>query len=195
MHLPPIEETKKVIEYLRSLKLKFTDISDSAYPNIVEKCKNYPLWVMSDVINYEAPVRKISYGIEIMFELFGSTGDFVTYLIDNKIGYVLASPIVQNPTHRSTTNYSLNRGWFWIPPAHLARAIDVAEAYGDDKFPSERDWAETVGYDLRYSKGNIKTEVVLKAVLNDGVFPKTEKRFRHRDRNGQFLPEPKISAA
>lgn len=175
MWKPPKEELDKVIAHFKEVDLKFSDICVAAYPQIVEKCKSVPLWVMSDVINYDAPVRKIptgSMGKDILYEAYGSTREFAKYLIDNKIGYMLASPIVQNPSHRVEKNYSLNQAWFWVHPAHLIRSIDVAEAHGADQFPSQEQWIKTVGEDL-----DIKDSEVLKSVLNTGVFPE-DKRFK-----------------
>ena len=181
----PKEEVEKVLQHFKDVKLKFEDINGTTYPGIVDRCSTLPLWVMSDVINYEAPARKPA-GSPYHYTLIGSTSEFAKYLINNKIGYVLASPIVQNPAHRTGKNYSLNQGWFWIPPVHLERAINVAEEYGTDKFPSKEDWTKLVGMDLNYSTS--PPEVILEAALNDGVFPEravNEKRF-NRDSSGRF---------
>jgi len=195
----PKDEIVKVVEYLKEKKVQFADIAGpDALNQLVEKCSNYPVWVMSDVINYEAPARKpaATSGYDVIYEMFGSTGDFAKYLIDNKVGYIMASPIVQNPSHRAKNNYSLNQVWFWIPPKHLERAIDVGNVYGDAEFPSKEKWLKTVGGDL----GIPEPEKVLEAVLNKGVFPERkpeEVRFRRqgRDAKGRFLPFPNISEA
>lgn len=190
----PLVEINKVVQYLKDKKFAFEDIAPEAYPEIIEKCKNYPLWVMSDVINYEAPARTPVLGSNVVFETFGSTGAFVKYLIDNKIGYIMASPIVQNPSHRSKTNYSLNQGWFWIPPKHLDRALNVGKYYGTEQFPSKKEWIETVGKDLGFM-GIEHPEKVLKSVLNTGAFPKETRFPLKRGSNGRFLSKPNISAA
>jgi hypothetical protein len=182
----PKEEISKIVEHFKSINLKFEDVVGNAYPDIVEKCSRLPLWVMSDVINYEAPVRSVPRGGVIAYQLLGSTGDFVKYLIRNKIGYILSSPIVQNPAHKTPSNYSLNQGWFWIPPAHLPHAINVAEEYGEDKFPSKEAWTKQVARDLSYTR--LAEQNILQQVLNDGVFPERavkEKRF-NRDSQGRF---------
>lgn len=168
---PSKAEISKVGKYLRDIDFEFSSIYEDAYKEIIDKCGACSLWVMSDVINSEAPARKVRSDIggggTPVYESFGTTAGFAKYLIDNKIGYMLASPIIQNPSHRLKNNYSLNQAWFWIPPQHLLRAIDTARVYGEEKFPSKEDWIKTVGTDL----GIESAEDVLKAVLNDGVFP------------------------
>lgn len=180
---PPSDEKLKVHEFLKKLKLKFEDFGAEVYIKLIEQCKNLPLWVMSDVINKEAPQRKIK-GPTGDSIVFGSTRGFAKYLIDNKIGYMLASPIVQNPSHRMVGNYSLNQAWFWIPPQHISRSINVAKIYGANQFLDKKDWSEIVGKDLCIPK-----DEVFKAVLESGVFP--EPRFK-RSANGRFA---KISEA
>lgn len=204
----PPGETRKVLDYLRTQNLKFSDIAGSGngYDTLIESLSQHPLWVMSDVINYEAPARKPKFAAvfggseEITeYEVFGTTADFAQYLIDKKIGYVMASPVIQNPLHRSSHNYSLNRGWFWIPPKHLERAIDVAEVYGEDQFPSRETWLKTIKQDLaNYSVPGTpvpEDKEVMNLVLNDGVFPAVERRFaRKRDERGRFVA-PNINEA
>jgi hypothetical protein len=186
---PPPEEHRNVVQHLKKINLKFTDFGEDIYLDIIKKCSYTPLWVMSDVINMNAPARKTALGGGVSYEMFGSTRDFAKYLIDNKIGYVLSSPIIQNPGHRSDSNYSLNQGWFWIPPDHLKRAINAAEVYGDDNFPSQEAWIETIRGDLGASSG----ADILKTVLNDGVFPEPVKVFRGSD--GRFKRKVALTAA
>lgn len=190
----PVEESKKVMKYLQSIKFTFEDTGKTGYPDIVEKCSGFPLWIMSDVINRSAPARKgltTLLGSDSEYEVFGHTSDFAKYLIDNKIGYVMASPIVQNPSHRSKTNYSLNQGWFWIPPTHLKRAINVSSMHGEDQFPNKEDWAAIVGVDL----GLDTSDAILAQAFNDGIFPQDNRFKQRRGANGRFLPTPRISAA
>jgi hypothetical protein len=173
---PPEKELTKVRDYLRNSNVTFNDLSELAYPQIVQNCSALPLWLMSDVINYEAPARKVQpTSANIIYEVFGHTSDFAKYLIDNKIGYMMASPIVQNPSHRSSINYSLNQGWIWIPPNHLNRAVNVGKTYGSRKFPNKETWIKTIGTDI----GKENEEDILKAVFNDGVFP-PDKRFKRK---------------
>lgn len=188
---PPQVEIDRAVDYFKKVNLKFTDFAEEAYKTIVFKCSNLPLWAMSDAINYDAPSRKTIHPPGTVYQMYGSTGHFAQYLIDNKIGYVMASPIVQNPNHRSKTNYSLNRAWFWIPPEHLVRAIDVANAYGADQFPSKENWIKTIGGDI-----GIKTpEDVLKAILNDGVFPEAVGVFKNRGSDGRFKRKVALAEA
>lgn len=183
----PTEEYQKIAEHLKKSKLTFADLDPKGYEKIVEKCSNIPLWVMSDVINYDAPSRRQPQDKDF-YEVYGHTSDFAKYLIDNKIGCIVASPIVQNPVHRMKTNYSLNQGWFWIPPKHMARAINVAEMHGDENFPSKESWISTIGIDL----GNKDPTSVLAAVLSGGVFPERSRRFNNRAADGRFA---KVSEA
>lgn len=204
---PPAQEIAKVLKYLRNKKFDFQDIVENGYDALAQKCSNYPLWVMSDAINYGAPAKAPPpmFTEKDDFCSYGRTADFAKYLINNKIGYVMASPIIQNPTHRVMGNYSLNQGWFWIPPKHIERAIDVAEVHGETLFPSQEDWIKRVGGDIAISRGEIngnpiimvpRDEEVLKAVFNTGVFPTVEKRFtRKRSANGRFLAAPNINEA
>lgn len=174
-HTIPKEETDKIVQYMRDTKLKFSDIAEEGLPQLAQKCSNLPLWVMSDVINHEALVRRPKSGVhDFIYEVFGSTAQFAKYLIDNKIGYIIASPIVQNPTHSSKTNYSLNQVWLWIPPGHLPRALNVTTVYGEEKFPSIDSWITTIGQDLGLST----KEDVIKNVFDGGVFPSEESRFK-----------------
>lgn len=187
----PQEETTKVAAHFKEINLKFTDIAEDAYKVIVDKCCGYPLWVMSDVINYEAPSRTPKNPPGTVYQMYGSTGEFAKYLIDNKIGYVMASPIVQNPGHRSNTNYSLNQGWFWIHPDHLDRVIDVANVYGEEQIPNKESWIKTVGHDL-----NIRSpEDTLKAALNGGVFPESVGVFKNRGSDGRFKRKVALAEA
>lgn len=168
---PTRTETDKVHKYLKDIKLKFQDLLEGGYDKIVENFKNLPLWVMSDVINAEAPARAEPNGGVSLSEVYmaiGRTSDFAKYLIENKVGYVLASPIIQNPFHRSTDNYSLNQAWFWIPPNHLARALNVAKASGEDLFPSQEDWFKQIDVDIGGSP-----ESITRKVFNNGVFPES----------------------
>lgn len=200
MKTPPRKEIDLVVKYIRDKKFTFDDLMKGkeklGFSSIVEACSAHPLWVMSDVINYDSEVRKpkkaVSGGHELVYEVIGHTADFAKYLIDNKIGYVLSSPIIQNPLHRSRSNYSLNQGWFWIPPKHLARAIDVAEVSGEELIPDKQSWATVVGGDLAL----MDSTELFKKVFDDEEFPKVQKPFqRKRGKNGQFLPQPHIKAA
>jgi len=175
----PIEEYQKVVKYLQDIKIKLKDFDTSIYSAIASRCSTYPLWVMSDVINYDAPARKTDLGRNTVYQIVGSTGDFAQYLVDNKIGYIMGTPIIQNPTHRTSKNYSLNRGWFWIPPDHLSRAVNVAEIHGEEKIPNKETWLDTVGPDIGilYNGDSADADRILKAVFNDGVFPE-DKRFK-----------------
>lgn len=188
----PQAEIDKILKYLKDTKFTFAQMLPDEYSQIVTKCEKSPLWVMSDVINYDAPFRKPT-SLANGYTAVGNTGDFAKYLIDNKIGFVMESPIIQNPGHRFATNYSLLQGWFWIPPPHLARAIDVANVHGTDLFPSEEEWIKTVGFDLNILK--TKPEEVLKNTLNAGVFPKTGLFKPRRGRDGRFISGPNLKEA
>jgi hypothetical protein len=172
-YVAPPAEMILVTKHLIDLKLTFADIGAGAYESIVEKCKRIPLWMMSDVINAEAPARRTASMPLTTFEMFGSTSQFAKYLIDTKCGFVMASPIVQNPSHRQGSNYSLNQGWFWIPPQHLSRSVNVARSHGRELFPPRKKWLAQVGSDL----GIDHQKDILKAVFNTGRFPK-EARFQ-----------------
>lgn len=172
--IPPKEEAETIRKFLLEF-VHSPEFMVDIYKNLIDTCSNIPLWVMSDVINSQAPARKppedtIGTLDRYLYLSIGSTGAFAKYLIDNKIGYILSSPIVQNPLHRSTSNYSLNQAWFWIPPKQLERAIDVVESYGEDKFPTKEQWSFVVAKDLGLGLHADSLEVCKKA-FNTGVFP------------------------
>jgi len=190
-YVAPDEEVLLVEKFLREIKkLDTPDFLKLVYDEVVDRCKDIPLWVLSDAINYGSDAKnpiKIESGYPLdryVYVNIGGTGKFAKYLIDNKIGYVLQSPIIQNPLHRSMGNYSLNQGWFWIPPKHLARAIDTAEAFGDDQFVSKEAWEATVAKDLKL-KDPLEA---CKRAFNEGVFPE-EKRFRRKKMSAKVVEE------
>lgn len=49
-----------------------------------------------------------------------NTTSFANYLIQNKIGYVTASPLAVNCVHKVPNDFSLVQTWVWIPPDALA---------------------------------------------------------------------------
>lgn len=183
----PSEERRKIVAYLREKEITLPDIAEGIYEHIIDLCKSIPLWVMSDVINGKAPARRgpsLIYGGDMTFEQVGSTYDFAQYLIKNKIGYIMSSPIVQNPVHRFPDNYSLNQGWFWIHPKHLPRAIDVGATHREGvEFPTREKWLETITEDLTFktdlppTNGSLD-DYILSRVFNEGVFPKEDPRFQ-----------------
>lgn len=185
----PRGEVTKILAHFKEIGLNSKSFSDDLFKGVVEKCSSLPLWVMSDVVNYQAPCRKVLQDDDLdgeyggaTYRSYATTGEFAQYLIDNKIGYILASPIVQNPSHRSKSNYSLNRGWFWVPPTQLERAIDVTEVFGHDLLPTKEAWALTVGMDLNI----LDPEKLFAHTFNTGNFPETG-RFLRRGKDGRFI--------
>lgn len=185
----PKAEVAKVIKYLRDTNFKFSDAGETGYEDIVRMCSVTPIWVLSDVINMESPARDPSKvadraGLKTnpTYIVVASTRDFAKYLIDNKVGYVFESPIVQNPNHRTKDNYSLNKVWIWIPPTQLERSLNTGAAYGEEQFPSPEQWTATVGFDL----GIQDPDKILKQALNDGILPRTTERFQRRSIDGRF---------
>lgn len=153
---------------------------------VVVKSQATPLWFLTDVVNRGSPARSnggygavMEYGIVIPPI---RTLQFAQYLIKNKIGYVLESPLIQNPMHRYNSDYSINQGWVWIPPEHAKRAIGQAQEHIGSEFPSEDQWVERVGKDVGIKTGAAD---VLKQVFADGRFP--EPRF--------LTPQPKSARA
>src|ERR1700761_5542557 len=149
--VPSRDEYQLVGEYLKKIDFKFETVAEETYDHIIGMCNKYPLWVLSDVVNKDAPIRKqktYNLGVNLFYESFGSTLGFVKYLMANKKGYVLASPIIQNPNHKTKSNYSLNQAWFWIPPEHLSHTLNVAEAHGEDLLPTDIQWAAQVADDV-----------------------------------------------
>jgi hypothetical protein len=179
---------------LKDKPITWADFPD-AYASIASSCESIPIWFISDVINYDAPARggtiggfHDAYGIRAQIPelmIHGRTHHFAQYLVENKIGYVYSSPMVQNPSHRMSTNYSLNQAWMWIPPTHLQRCVDVSEETGKDKFPLKNDWFKTIGKDLgyEYDSTEFMEEVISKRVFDSGKFPSRrsdEQRFKSR---------------
>lgn len=196
---PIEEEIQKINAHLQAKKISFDDFGDEICSGIAKACADTPIWILSDVINYYAPARNggraptpeestLKIENKISTAIIGRTVTFAEYLIKSKTGYVLESPIVQNPAHRSWGNYSLNRIWIWIPPLHLKRALGISAQYGEKNFPSIDSWKDIVFGDLKLSSDfnakyfenildpTITRETVEKVVFNDGIFP-DEKRF------------------
>lgn len=177
---PPVEESKKVLEYIKTHD--FNDVSLDAYRAIVDVANLHPIWILSDVVNRGSKVRENGYeppprgsgAAEDVFYYIATTAGFVKYLIDKKIGYVLTSPIVQNPAHRMDNNYSLNQVWVWIPPNHLNRTLSAAAQHGEDRLPSKEDWAKVVSADF---ESGVKDPVeYCTRLFADSRYP--ENRFR-----------------
>lgn len=144
-------EYKKVEAYLNAHKVDYRYVP-GFFEKIVQETRSIPIWVISDVINTDAPARSqgsaLNPGHKHSYTA-GRTADFVQWLIRTGTGYVQGSPIIQNPQHRMQTNYSLNQVWTWVHPAHLARtAPGTAFASGEERLPSWDEWYGTVGKDL-----------------------------------------------
>lgn len=168
---------RPLLEYLEKHPITVEDAPD-LHEKVVAKASSIPIWFISDVINTDAPARggtpnvhtgTLDAATSVPLPI-GRTQDFARYLIDKKIGYIVETPIVQNPLHRVMNNYSLNMAWLWIPPNHLPRVHGRASEYGKENIPSEKEWIETLAVDLR-----LKPEDVLKSVFKDEVMP--ERRF------------------
>lgn len=180
----------KILQNVKDNPITFEDHSN-VNEEVVTRCGHIPLWFISDVANANseargnatlASVQYISGDTVLPMPKAQRSYDFVQHLKKNKIGYILETPIIQNPLHRMSSNYSLNMAWVWIPPAHLARAHGFASEYGEDQIPVEKDWIKTIAADLK-----LEPEQVLENVFKDGIMP--ERRFI-RD-----IRKPKMSKA
>ena len=74
--------------------------------------------LMSDSINKHSPLR--SSGIVLREKNVVSTASFCEWLVKNKDGYIVQSPISVNEIHRTKTDFSLIRVWIWYPEGRLA---------------------------------------------------------------------------
>ena len=101
---------------------------------------------MSAPVNYGSRVRANGWGA------VATIGDFVKWLIDNKIGVVTESPIVRNQNYPHNNNFSLCRGWIWNPPAHVAHTTDKGNFYNTDAIPTLEQVAENLQEDSRARK-------------------------------------------
>lgn len=205
-YCPVKDELDKINEHLKKHNITFDSFSEEFSKAIAEQCKPVPIWVLSDVINYGSPARssgiipdpksmenlQVVLGCPSGTTIIGRTCKFADYLIRNEIGYVMESPIVQNPLHRSWGGYSLNRVWLWIPPNHLERTLGVTGQYGSKKFPTLEAWRKKIYSDLyvsnrsvghyvqkRMDAAEISEDIVDKVVFDGGVFP-DENRFTRK---------------
>lgn len=182
-HNPTPELATALTKYFKDKEIGFKDFPD-AFSALEKKLGTIPIWFLSDVINYGSPERGSLTNKQYpvggwSLAINGRTCDFAKYLIDNKIGYIFSSPIIQNPNHRSKGKYSLNQAWMWIPPAALPRTLDVSEEMGRDQFPEKEDWMKTIGEDLRLNLTSPTFSLdVSKQVFEGGVFP--ERQFRKK---------------
>lgn len=201
-YVPTVEEISRVNEYINKENITFNSISNEFCAQIVLACENTPIWVLSDVINHRSPSRRegtsvskeenlglsLSTSRETTY-LIGRTSHFAEYLIKNRVGYIMESPVVQNTAHRRWGNFSLNRVWLWIPPKHLSRSLYLPAQYGFEKFPAIKEWRETIFSEMVASsktrspespiaalESDITAESIDKAVFDDGIFP-DENRF------------------
>lgn len=130
---------------------------DEAFEDVVKTAEDIPVYFLSDVVNVGANARPA--------EAYGSitpktlrVADFANWLADKKIGYLMGSPIIQNPLHRikagqlaskAPPNYSLNRIWVWVHPKHLPRTLkDSSFETGAENLVDWTDWYVQVGKDL-----------------------------------------------
>jgi hypothetical protein len=156
---PDQKEVKKFFDYLLEKNFSFEDDKEIFYKHVIEQARAIPIWVIGDVINVGSKVRFMpdySLGIVERYDLADDTykilvrpNDFVDYLIRNKIGYIMESPVVQNPAHRTADNYSLNQVFFWIHPDHFSRTLNMSAEHGADALPTEDEWRNTISLDLQ----------------------------------------------
>lgn len=164
------DETKRITDYMNANDIDYRKLPNF-FDSLLVKTQSIPIWVLSDVINAEAPGRAFGSVVNPGRPnslTKGHTTDFVKWLIANGKGYVQGSPIVQNPLHRMAGNYSLNQVWFWIHPKHLERSVrGTAFQTGDDVFPDWDTWYKTVQKDIGGGAGLDSLEKVKDYVLGD----------------------------
>lgn len=68
------------------------------------------------------------------------TAIFCEYLIRNKIGYIVQSPVNLNPAHSGVNDISLARVWLWYPPGAIA--FKTGRFLGTGKILTEKEAAE-----------------------------------------------------
>lgn len=179
-------ERERIVEYMNANDIDYRKLPNF-FDSLVVRTQNVPIWVLSDVINAEAPGRAFGSVINPGREknlAKGHTTDFVKWLIANGKGYVQGSPIVQNPLHRTQGNYSLNQVWIWVHPRHLERSVKgTAFQTGDEGFPDWDTWYKTVGKDLAERKLD-SLEKVKDYVLGDtkmALIPPKRKLFTRKE--------------
>lgn len=195
------EPDTKVVELLfkhLNEKVSFNSFREEFFKLIVEGTKSAPIWVISDAVNRGAAARmekretipnaSLDEGM-LSYKLIAQTMDFVDWLIETKQGYMMESPVVQNPLHRVAGNYSLNQVFVWIHPEHLNRSLYTAQEHGWDKFPTKEQWAETLSKDFNagvLSKTLIAPAGQSKLVQIDATGPSKDAIFDYMFRPGQF---------
>lgn len=76
----------------------------------------------------------------IAFAPLIDTAIFCEYLIRNKVGYIVQSPVNLNPAHSGVTDISLARVWLWYPPGAIA--FKTGRFLGTGKILTEKEAVE-----------------------------------------------------
>jgi hypothetical protein len=180
-YIPPTEEVLKIQKILDERSNEI--VGDVFFKKLVDNC-NAAIYVLSDAINYKSTARAGGVTFEEKKKSLNSAGracfeyktsDFAKYLIKNKIGYVMESPIVQNRNHVTYGNYSLNQLWIWVPEHSLRRAILVEGHHGKEKFPTREEWEKEIGLDFslasKYVPSVPPNTTIEKLAFDDGRYP------------------------
>jgi hypothetical protein len=187
-------EWENIFDYIKKSGLTFDHFAPSIFASIVTQTSRVPIYAISDVINYNTPARNggifdiVKEPHKTIFDLFVcNTSDFVRYLIKDKVGVVVESPVVQNPNHRYWGGYSLNQMWIWVHPNHLSRTINCSALHNIEALPTREDWFNTIKSDFSgigtiYS-GNKNGKDLLSNIIPTEVFMKDNRFVDGRDQS------------
>lgn len=101
------------------------------------------------------------------YATYNFTKRFIKYIIENKVGTVVASPLVFNKSH--STAPRMCQGFFWVPPLFEAMSLPcttyeftsrkISSEGGNVKFPAIEKWMEPY-VDRSYKRPKTKKKVV-----------------------------------
>lgn len=140
-------------------------INENMYQPVVaavQKVGN-PVIFLSDTYNKFAkckpdPYNRMGYSVatskadrkDFNQDFFPCVTNFVRWLVENRIGHVTCSPVVHNPRHETSKDFSMNQAWIWIPPNKLDHIYPgSARRHGDGLVPTEeafyKRWGPALG--------------------------------------------------
>lgn len=112
-----------------------------------EHPRGFSFIFLSDNMNSYSEVFPNNSGLSIGDALpMFKTSDFVNWLIAEKIGVVVASPIARNQYHQQgSENFSMTQAFIWMPPHFCPTAApNTAFMSNLSSLPSESEWRRQV---------------------------------------------------
>jgi hypothetical protein len=118
--LDPKEQDRLFGEIANTVGGIRTQAENSYGPTPAGTPKGPTFIVLSDNINSYTPEFPKNSGIHDPGKIAKGfkTSDFVLWLVKNKCGIIVGSPVGRNHWHQNSENFSLVQAWFWVPPHH-----------------------------------------------------------------------------